>query len=93
MNLRAEDFFWADVVVKYMQCDSYNVGSLEANAHMDIFLAFCGMMPSSSTAVLGNMVGKLNEVLLWRWSLECWWVSESNMRGGGDDFLVSLRIM
>ena len=28
---------------------------------MVISLEFCGMMPSSSTAVLGIMVGKVNE--------------------------------
>ena len=31
------------------------------NAHMVISLGFCRMMPSSATAVFGNMVGKVNE--------------------------------
>ena len=36
---------------------------------------------------------KGRHVFLLKWSLECWWVSKSDMRGGGDDFLVSLRIL
>ena len=50
------------------------------------FLCFCTMMLSSSTAVLGNRVGKVNEgmyvCLGGPWSING--VSESDMKGSGD---------
>ena len=53
------------------------------------------MMPCSSTTVPGDMVGKVNESMCFcrggHWSIGG--VSESDVRGGGDDFLVSLRIL
>ena len=55
------------------------------------------MMPSSSTNVFENIVGKLNKgMCVWdgRWSVGgVGGVSESDMRGDGDDLLVSLRIL
>ena len=52
-----------------------------------IFLGFYGIMCSSSATVLGNMLGKVNEGMC-----VCE-LSENDTRGGGDDFLVSLRIL
>ena len=48
-------------------------------------------MPSSSAIVLGNIVAKMNKGMC-----VCWGnggFSENDMRGGGDDFLVSLGIL
>ena len=38
-----------------------NAGSLKRNAHMVISLGVYGMIPSSPTPLLENMVGKANE--------------------------------
>ena len=53
-----------------------------------ISLELCGTIPSSSAIVLGNMVGRMNEGMCVFWD-GCWGVgrlSESDMRGGGNDF-------
>ena len=67
-------------------------GPLESDV---MSLDFWYMMPSSSTMVLRNIVGKVSEVMF-----VCWCafsgvgeVSESDMRGNGNDFLVSLGIL
>ena len=48
------------------------------------------MMPSSSTTVLGNMMGKVNEGMCvcqeGHWNI-------SEVGDGGDNFLVSLKIL
>ena len=54
------------------------------------FLGFCGMMPSSSATVLGNMVGKVSQGMCVCCG-GCWsvgGVSVSDMRGQSD-----LRVM
>ena len=52
-----------------------------------ISLALCGMIPSRSAVVLGKMVGRVNEGMCVCWA-GCWGgggVSETDIRGGGDD--------
>ena len=60
-----------------------------------ISLRLCGMMPSSSTIVLENMVGKVNEgpCVCWGGYWSDGWVNESDVRGGRDDFLDCLDIL
>ena len=60
-----------------------------------ISLRLSGMMLSSSTIVLGNTVGKVNEGSCVYWG-SYWsdgWVNESDVRGGRDDFLDCLKIL
>ena len=54
-----------------------------------VSLGFYGMMPSSFATTLGNLVGKVNEGMC----LSTVGLSKIDMRGGRDDFLVSLRIL
>ena len=57
-----------------------------------ISLGICGMMPSSSAIALEYMARKVNESRCVCWG-GCWsvgGVSESDVRGGSDDFLGSL---
>ena len=52
-----------------------------------ISLVLRGMIPSRSAVILGNMVGRVNEGMCVCWA-GCWGgggVSESDMKGGGDD--------
>ena len=60
-----------------------------------ISLGLCGLMLSSSATVLGNMVRKVNKDMYGCWDGWCdvSGVSESDTRGSGDDFLVSLWIL
>ena len=53
------------------------------------------MMPSSFGVVPGNMLGTVNEGICVCWN-DCWGVGgarESDMRGGENNFLVSLGIL
>ena len=47
------------------------------------------MMPSSVTTTIENLMRKVNESMC----LSAGELSETDMRGGIDDFLVSLRIL
>ena len=73
--------FWTDDVVKYIQNNStikniYNiivqwicnyVQGVQKVMHIVISLGFCGMIPSSSAIVLGNMVAKATENVCFSW--------------------------
>ena len=61
-----------------------------------VSLGFCGIIPGSSTIIFGNMVGEMEWRGICVWRSGCWGVggvSESDMRKGGDNFLIIFGVM